>query len=260
MSFDNATYNTAKLTQTMMKLMGSSPIFITPHHSEGNAIAERTIGKLKESIHKMVVEKPNSWHKYLYIILWCWREVPHATLGVSPCIKWPLAVLRDHWTGACEMPADLGKSASDYLIELRDRLTFAEKLASSHADNVQGKYIARYNLRTRDKRFEIGETVLILNPDVISSRMWARWRAPAKIVDKRGDYSYLVEIDGSRQWIRANKLRKFDVRVEQLIFDSSFGFEADATFNACSVIHEEDVDFGDVRPVEVNTNTVTITC
>ena len=112
------------------------------------------------------------------------------------------------------MPADLGKSASDYLIELRDRLAFAQELASFHADNVQGKYIARYNLHTQDKHFEIGETVLILNPDVTYSCMWARWRAPAKIVDKRGDYSYLVEIDGSRQWIHANNLRKFDVREE----------------------------------------------
>jgi hypothetical protein len=60
-SFENATYNTSKLTQTLMKLMGSSPIFITPHHSQGNAIAERTIGKLKESIHKMAVDKPISW-------------------------------------------------------------------------------------------------------------------------------------------------------------------------------------------------------
>ena len=42
-SFDNATYNTSKLTQTLMKLMGSSPIFITPHHSQGNAIAEKLV-------------------------------------------------------------------------------------------------------------------------------------------------------------------------------------------------------------------------
>jgi hypothetical protein len=67
-SMNNAAYNTAKLTQTMMKLMGSSTIFITPHHSDGNGIAKRTIGKLKESIYKMTVDKQNSWPKYLDLI------------------------------------------------------------------------------------------------------------------------------------------------------------------------------------------------
>ena len=253
-SLDNAAYNSAKLTQTLLKMMGSSPIFITPHHSEGNAIAERTIGKLKESIHKMAVEQPNSWHKYLDLILWCWREIPHATLGVSPyqmafgyLPRGPCAILRDYWTGERELPADLGKSATEYLLDLRDRLASASELAKAHAETVQSKYIARYNLRSRDKHFEIGDTVLILNPDITSSRLWSRWRAPAKIVDKRGEYSYLVEIDGSRQWIHANKLRKFDVRVNEVVCDPSI------SVNACSVVYEQDDDFGDLRPVELPT-------
>jgi hypothetical protein len=83
----------------------------------------------------------------------------------------PCAILCDYWTNERELLSDLEKSASDYLIDLRDRLAFAGKLASSNANDVQSKYITRYNLRSRDKHFDIGETKLILNPDVISSRL-----------------------------------------------------------------------------------------
>jgi hypothetical protein len=258
-SMDNATYNTAKLTQTMMKCMGSSPIFITPHHSEGNAIAERTIGKLKESIHKMAVEKQNAWPKYLDIILWCWREIPHATLGASPyqlafghLPRGPCAILREFWTGEGDLPIDLGKSAAEYLHELRDRLAVADKYATTHLAHAQQQYVSRYNLRSRDKHFDIGDTVLILNPDTSSSRLWSRWRAPATIVDKSGEYSYLVEIDGARQWIHANKLRKFDVRIEEIVCDSFINNECIASVDSCSVIHEKDVDFGDVDAINLH--------
>ena len=43
----------------------------------------------------------------------------------------------------------------------------------------------------------------------------------AKIVDVHSPYSYTVELeDGSRRIFHANKLRKFNVRVESVICDS----------------------------------------
>jgi hypothetical protein len=264
-SMDNAAYNTAKLTQTLMKLMGSSPIFITPHHSEGNAIAERTIGKLKESIHKMAVEKRNSWPNYLDVILWCWREIPHASLGVSPyqmafghLPRGPCSILRDFWTGEGDLPKDLGKSATDYLQKLRDRIAVANKYASTHLARAQQQYVSRYNLRSRDKKFEIGETVLILNPDTSSSRLWSRWRAPATIIDKSGEYSYLVEIDGAKQWIHANKLRKFDVRIEEIICESFIENEPNVTVDSCTVIHDKDSEFGRVEAIDLHVNDLSL--
>jgi hypothetical protein len=58
-----------------------------------------------------------------------------------------------------DLPADLGKSATEYLLDLRDRLAFANNLATSQAETVQSKYSARYNVRSRDKHFNIGETM-----------------------------------------------------------------------------------------------------
>jgi hypothetical protein len=91
-----------------------------------------------------------------------------------------------------------------------------------------------------------------LNPDTSSSRLWSRWRAPATIVDKSGEYSYLVEIDGVKQWIHANKLRKFDVRVADVICESFTGNELFAIVDPCSVIHDKDCEFGYVDAIDLH--------
>ena len=53
-----------------------------------------------------------------------------------------------------------------------------------------------------------------MTPDS-TSHLFNKWTGPARIVDIRSPYSYTVELeDGSRRIFHANKLRKFNVRVE----------------------------------------------
>lgn len=72
-SMDNAAYNTSKLTTLLMDKMGCSPIFITPGHSAGNSLAERTIGTVKELIHKVAYDHQRSWWKFLDYVLWAYK-------------------------------------------------------------------------------------------------------------------------------------------------------------------------------------------
>jgi len=116
-SADNATCNVVVLTRELMKRFGVGPRFITPHHSEGNAVAERLIGTSKNLIAKVAAEQPKSWHKHLPFIMWALREVPSEPTGVPPWLlamgmlpRGPLAVLRDTWTGERDLPPNLGKT------------------------------------------------------------------------------------------------------------------------------------------------------
>ena len=81
-SMDNAAYNTSKLTKLLMEKMGCSPIFTTPGHSAGNFLAKRTLGTIKELIHKMVYEHKKSWWKSQDYVLWAMREIPHRCLNI----------------------------------------------------------------------------------------------------------------------------------------------------------------------------------
>jgi len=126
-----------------------------------------------------------------------------------------------------------------------------------------------YNLHSSNTQFTEGQAVMILTPDSTASRLWSRWHAPAKVISKQSDYSYLVEIDGSTQLVHASKLRPYDVRVNEVICTSMcfVNNEMSDTDNieckyvgckecnyvhvaACSVIYEKDEDFGQIQLCE----------
>ena len=53
-------------------------------------------------------------------------------------------------------------------------------------------------------------------PDSAASKTFSRWKGPAVIVEK-SPYSYIVEINGARQHMHANHLRKFYAQVDEVI-------------------------------------------
>jgi len=267
-SLDNATCNVARLTQEFFKLLGVTPRFITPYHSQAN-IAERTIGTVKSMIAKAAADYPKSWHTHLGYIMWALREVPSDLTGLPPAFlamgiipRGPLAVLRDSWTGEGEIPSDLNQSPTDYLKQLYQSLKIADKYANLHTKKMQQKYVDRFNKRARDKHFAVGDQVIILQPDSTTSRTFARWKGPATIIQKRSPYSYLVDLNGAHYRLHADHLRRFLTRAEgvnvdpaALVGDASDNAQS-ASVSTCAIIHEEDIDFGDISVCSTTPETV----
>ena len=275
LSLDNATCNVAALTRQMLKYFGVTPRFITPHHSEGNAPAERLIGTTKRLIAKVAADHPKSWHKHLPFVMWALREVPSDLTGLSPWMlvmgslpRGPLSVLRDSWTGECELTPGLGKSPTEYLRELHSHLEIAKQYAELHSKQMQQVYVRRYNQRSKNKYFDVGDSVLVLQPNSTTSRMFATWKGPAQIVEKLSPHSYLVELDGTRYRLHANQLRRFFTKVDFVHIDSiGFGemegssvvepsedldvsercVDQEARVATCAIIHDEHRDFGDIQ-------------
>ena len=148
----------------------------------------------------------------------------------------------------------LGKGVVEYLQELRERLGNAERYAFKHTDKRQTQYITRYNLRSQDKTFNVGEQVLILVPDSTSSKTFKRWQRPATITVKKSPNSYIVDLNGSKHQIHANQLRKFYCRVYNVSCNVTSTITASCN---SALIYEKDSDFGQVIVPEttpVNTN------
>ena len=284
LSCDNASYNTSDLTRELTKRIGVSIRFITPGHKEGDALAERGVQNIKTLIAKVAVEHPKSWHKLLGFVLWALREIPNETTHVPPALlvfgripRGPLAVLKETWCGEREFPPGLGKGPVQYLKELHENLRIAQDYAEAHTQREQQRYVQRYNRRSRDKRFKVNDEVLILKPDSTKSRVFSRWKGPAKIVAVKSPYSYIVELDGARYHLHANDLRPYHVKTEEVAFDSDvFGTLNESKASVvqfmsrenddicaewfdtlqlssplgvatCAIIHEEDEDFGAVQ-------------
>jgi len=119
--------------------------------------------------------------------------------------------------------------------ELRDHLKEAADWATLHAHRGQEVYTHNYNLRSRDKHFAEGDKVIVLDDDA-ASKMCKRWLGPATVIRVKSPYSYLVDLnDGRVKHVHANKMRKFNVRVQGL-----------------NVISEMDDQFGRIRAPDSN--------
>ena len=258
-SSDNATNFTSKLNQEFLKRLGCCPRFNTPGHPQSSGLVERMVGTLKNMINKVAQDHPKQWYRYLGYILWALREVPNETTGIPPWVMTfghlphgPLAVLKETWSGETVLPLDLGKNVIEFMRDLQDKLKVAQRYAKSHSDRAQARYALHYNLRSKDKHFTVGEQVLMLTPDT-TCKVYSRWKGPASIVEVKSPYSYIVELDGARQHVHANKLRKFHVRVDEVIIEPSGGNDSDsymAVVNTCPIVYDGDVDFGAVDVID----------
>jgi hypothetical protein len=223
-SSDNGSSFCAKLTREFMSCLDISPVFSTPGHPQAYASAERAIGTLKNLISKLACDHKRSWHKYLGFVLWAMREVPNETTNCPPFLlvfgklpRGPLSILRETWTGDREVPAELNKTVVEYLEDLRNKLEVAQHYANEHSNVAQERYVSRYNLRSRDKRFSVGEKFLILQRDNTASKVFSRWRGPAEIFEVKSPYSYIVALGDARYHMHANHLRKYHVRVDEVM-------------------------------------------
>jgi hypothetical protein len=76
----------------------------------------------------------------------------------------PLQLVCDDWTGKKPLPLDLAKAPAEYLKQLEDKLQMGAAYTEEHAAREQGRYVHNYNLRSRDKSFQVGERVMYLMP------------------------------------------------------------------------------------------------
>jgi len=166
----------------------------------------------------------------------------------------PLAVLKENWTGLRDMPLSLRQTTVEYLNELRQNLEIASSYATEHSKREQQRYISRYNLRAREKSFDVGEQVLILIPDSTSSKVFSRWQGPAKVIERKSPHSYIVELNGINRHIHVDKLRKYHISVQEI---SVKPLQSDAEINEakvghCAIIYDDDKDFGEVEVVNTS--------
>jgi hypothetical protein len=173
------------------------------------------------------------------------REVPNATTHCSPFLllfgrqpRGPLTVLKESWAGERELPLNIGKKPEEYLQSLKENLEISRVYADLYAQHEQKRYADYYNLRSTDRKYQVGEKVLFLAPDLGGRKLYSRWQGPCVVTKVLSPYSYLVEVNGKQRHVHANKIRKYMVRIVQ------------ATANNCSVIYDRDNEFGDVAEVD----------
>ncbi|GFQ86121.1 retrovirus-related Pol polyprotein from transposon opus [Trichonephila clavata] len=137
-----------------------------------------------------------------------------------------LKLLKKVWTGDKEIPTYSSKSIEEYLRDLTEVLKQAHKLVRGNSEKAQAEYASRYNLRSREKRLEVGDRVLVLIPSS-SHKHLRKWMGPASIIELPRPHTARVKMkDGSEKELHFNKLRPYVAGIEQIgvIFDQDDEF------------------------------------
>ena len=120
----------------------------------------------------------------------------------------PLSILHEAWTGEREYGDNDSKPVNQYIQDLETDMQNGRRYAHLHANAAQQQYTKQYNKHAKDKSFQVGQQVVVLEKDS-THKTFARWKQ-GTITCVRSPYSYKVQLsDGACRWLHANKLRPF---------------------------------------------------
>ena len=198
---DQGTNFMSTMMEEIYHLLHIKRIRTTPYHPQTDGLVERFNGTLKGMLKKFVSRSQKDWDEYLPYLLFAYREVPQETTGFSPfellygrCVRGPLDVLREDWTGEKETAVPV----ATHIVEMRERLAEMTELVAKHATVSQAKQKQQYDKNAKSRSFQIGDQVLVLLP-VRANKLKLQWTGPYKVTRKVGTVDYEVEMPGRRQ-------------------------------------------------------------
>ena len=215
LSDQGAQFMSAVMQETS-RLLSVRQLATTPYHPMCNGLVERFNGTLKVMLKRMCAEKPKDWDRYLPALLFAYREVPQETLGFSPfellygrTVRGPMAILKEIWTGQGTEPEV--KLTYQYVLELQERLQETCELARQELQKAQGKQKQYYDVKSKDRKFQPGDKVLLLLP-TDGNKLLMQWKGPFEVIERRNDNNYRIHLPGKVKMFHANMLKKYTER------------------------------------------------
>jgi len=128
--------------------------------------------------------------------LFAYREVPQKSLGFAPfellygrTVRNPMSILKEMWTKEGTEPEV--KMIYQYVIDLQNRLQETCQVARKELSKAQGKQKKYYDVKSRERKFKVGENVLLLLP-TDSNKLLMQWKGPFEILESRHDNNYRI--------------------------------------------------------------------
>jgi len=90
-----------------------------------------------------------------------------------------MTLLKRNWTDEDKDPEM--KTLYQYVVDLRGRVEETCKMAKEELAKIQVRNQKYYNKRTRDRKLQVGDNVLLLLPTE-RNKLTLAWRGPCKVV------------------------------------------------------------------------------
>ena len=162
---DNGPQYRAKLMAEINKLLGVRHIFISAYHSQANSNVERMCGVVKSMISTALDRTQREWHMFLGASQFAVNSTTQSTNKWSPAFL----MFGRHFRLPIEQalgaePSPLSAEREDLVSQLRERQFDAITQVIRNQKASRAYQRERYNLRAKDRSFEIGDRVYLYRP------------------------------------------------------------------------------------------------
>ena len=194
------------------RLLSIKQLTTTPYHPMCNGLTEKFNGTMKSMLKRLCSEQPRQWHRHINPLLFAYREVPQESTGFSlfellygRAVRGPMTILKQLWTKEVEEPEV--KNSYQYVFELREKLEDTLKLPHGELEKAQQKGKHYYDRKSKVRKFQPGEKVLVLLPTDHNKLLMQR-KGPFEVSSVVGLNDYKVKVKGKEKVYHANLLKK----------------------------------------------------
>ena len=195
------------------RLLGVEKSRTTPYHPQSDGLVERFNRTLLDMLATAVGDQPFEWEQHLRRLCYAYNTSIHPTTGFSP--------FQLMFGRTARMPADitLGTTTSadatqpQYVTSLRTSLETMYGYVRENMECMQAKQKVRYDAKSQDRPFSIGDLVWLHSPAVPrgkSRKLHRPWTGPFRVVAKSSDSVYRlqhVQFRRKRPVVHFNRLK-----------------------------------------------------
>ena len=191
---DRGTNLLSHLMTDLCKMLGIKKLNTTAYHPECDGIVERFNLTLKTSLRKHAATYGNQWDKYLYGVLYAYRNIPHESTGEKPSYLLYGMDLRTPSEAAILPPSPTGWVDTD---DYREQVSVAKDNAVKSIRKAQQRYKRQYDRNTKAATFAVGQWVLVRFPADESgkNRKLSRpWHGPYRVTSVKNPDVSVVKV------------------------------------------------------------------
>ena len=196
---DRGSQVTPEMMQELCRLLSVKQFTTSPYHATGNGLCENMNKIVKNLLNKVVSERPQDWSRPITPLMFALRDTPQDSTDFTTFkllfghrVRTPMTLLKHLWTGEKEDPEV--KTAYQYVIDLRERIEETCQLAQEEIATVQKKNQTYYNKTARERKLNIGDSVLLLLPTE-NNKVTLVWRGLYEVLEKVGEVVYKSQSD-----------------------------------------------------------------
>ena len=195
---DRGTNLLSHLMTDLCKILGIKKLNTTAYHPECDGMVERFNRTLKTSLRKHAATYGNQWDKYLYGVLYAYRNIPQESTGEKPSYLLYGMDLHTPSEAAILPPSPTGwVDTDDYREQVTLSLSVARDNAVKSIRKAQQRYKRQYDRNTKAATFAVGQWVLVRFPADESGKnrkLPRPWHGPYRVTSVKNPDVSVVKV------------------------------------------------------------------